>query len=57
VGRRNLPVDGVEESDEGVDGWREAGAQLGGDAAEELGDHVGVLVEGRAHFLHRAPDC
>lgn len=51
-----LPVDGVEEADEGVDGGREAGAQFGGDAAEEVGNHVGVLVEGRAHLLHGAAE-
>jgi len=51
-----LPVDGVEEADERVDGGREAGAQLGGDATEEVGNHVGVLVEGRAHLLHGAAE-
>jgi hypothetical protein len=51
-----LPVDGMEEAEEGVEGGGEAGAQVGGDAAEELGDHVGVLVERRAHLLHGPPD-
>ena len=51
-----LPVDGVEEADEGVDGGREASAQLGGDATEEVRNHVGVLVEGRARLLHGAAE-
>lgn len=46
----------MEESDEGVDGWCEAGAKLGGDAAEELGYDIGVLIEGGAHLLHSTPD-
>jgi hypothetical protein len=37
-----LPVDGVEEADEGVDGGREAGAQFGGDATKEVGNNIGV---------------
>ena len=51
-----LPVDGVEEADERVDGGGEAGAQFGGDATEEVGNHVGVFVESRAHLLHRAAE-
>jgi hypothetical protein len=60
-----LPVDGVEEADEGVDGGREAdegvdggreaGAQFGGDATKEVGNNIGVLVEGRAPTQRRPP--
>jgi hypothetical protein len=44
----------MEEAEEGVEGGGEAGAQVGGDAAEELGDHIGVLVERRPATTLRA---
>ena len=52
----HLPVDSVEEADEGVDGGGEPATELGGDAAEELRHHVGVLIRRRPHLLHRAPN-